>query len=509
MLTAGTPHYFWFDGTNWQLLNPQTGEANFVGTCTTAVATAAKLGTLANYSLVNPSVVIIKFTGQATALTTLNVNSTGAKNVMYKGKQATPGLIRDGQNGVFFYDGTNWNLLNASSDEIIGYGICATAIGTAAKVVQIPNFQLTIGSFIAVKFTNGNSSTTATLNVNTTGAYGIRRDGNAITAATIPAGLIACLVFNGTYWEIINPIGDLQPAITGAASSTDLLVKPLTTGGQPQTRALNTLLLSPEAQTANTQILMAPATKGAVPTLKALSDLLQSPAAATANTQVLMAPATKGNAPTLKPINDFVLKTEGATRLALTAGVEGTSIKSYVAGLTRPGTYSFDAHNASDDPFVFPGVDTWSRCLAIIHANTEQLWCSVIAIPFGGTDTYINTAQSGTWSGWNMIGGGRGFNFVSYPLVSNTTTEITLQINALNFVFLYSGPSANGIFRAYIVLPPGTTYKLLDSGNSLLNMTFSDTGAPPSNTPGKVTIMLTQGALASGVTAYHLTLKLT
>ena len=81
---------------------------------------------------------------------------------------------------------------------------CSTAIDTAAKTAAFANFVLEAGCLIAVKFTNGNSASGATLNVNSTGAKAIQYNGSAIpTNAIVPNG-IYLLVYDGTNWALLN-----------------------------------------------------------------------------------------------------------------------------------------------------------------------------------------------------------------------------------------------------------------------------------------------------------------
>ena len=64
------------------------------------------------------------------------------------------------------------------------FGTCTTPAATAAKVVELSNFDTLInGVTIHVKFTNGNTAASPTLNVNSTGAYPIYRY-NTITPGT-------------------------------------------------------------------------------------------------------------------------------------------------------------------------------------------------------------------------------------------------------------------------------------------------------------------------------------
>lgn len=55
----------------------------------------------------------------------------------------------------------------------IPYGTCSVAVGTAAKTATISGVTLSEGTQVRVKFTNGNSAATPTLNINSTGAKSI------------------------------------------------------------------------------------------------------------------------------------------------------------------------------------------------------------------------------------------------------------------------------------------------------------------------------------------------
>jgi hypothetical protein len=62
------------------------------------------------------------------------------------------------------------------------YGECGTAESTAAKTASITGFVLTKGVTVYIKFTNKNSASNPTLNINSTGAKAIMKYGT--TAAT-------------------------------------------------------------------------------------------------------------------------------------------------------------------------------------------------------------------------------------------------------------------------------------------------------------------------------------
>ena len=93
-------------------------------------------------------------------------------------------------------------------------GTCPTAGATAAKTATVNHglyFPLEVGTTVSVVFSNSNtaSPTSLTLNVNNTGAYGIRLVRNA-SIQTLPftggliAGVAYLLSFSGSYWFVMN-----------------------------------------------------------------------------------------------------------------------------------------------------------------------------------------------------------------------------------------------------------------------------------------------------------------
>lgn len=100
--------------------------------------------------------------------------------------------------------------INDTDYGVIGklpYGVCGTAAGTAAKTATVDseNFVLETGVTVIVKFTNSNSASSPTLNVNSTGAIPIKRYGTtAVSTGTTTTGWIAGAVqmftYDGTNW---------------------------------------------------------------------------------------------------------------------------------------------------------------------------------------------------------------------------------------------------------------------------------------------------------------------
>jgi cysteine sulfinate desulfinase/cysteine desulfurase-like protein len=100
---------------------------------------------------------------------------------------------------------------------------CATAASTAAKVVTIAGYTLEAGTLIAVKYTNGNTASSPTINVNGGGAKAVRLSGGAPTA-TSGTGAAYCVTngtvmyyYDGSYFNQLGS-GDITDAAYSAMS---------------------------------------------------------------------------------------------------------------------------------------------------------------------------------------------------------------------------------------------------------------------------------------------------
>ena len=90
------------------------------------------------------------------------------------------------------------------------FGTCTTAAATAAKVVTVDttkyDFALVEGVRVTVRFSNNNTASTPTLNVNSTGAKGIKyRNSTTIKGASSwRANDIIEFVYDGTNWLVLG-----------------------------------------------------------------------------------------------------------------------------------------------------------------------------------------------------------------------------------------------------------------------------------------------------------------
>lgn len=102
------------------------------------------------------------------------------------------------------------------------YGVCSTAVGTAAKTVTLDvsgTVSLFAGMIIRVKFTNGNTAANPTLNVNSTGAIAIKYCGVA-PMAPWSAGQIFTLIYDGTNWYTVDGMAILGETQITASTQT-------------------------------------------------------------------------------------------------------------------------------------------------------------------------------------------------------------------------------------------------------------------------------------------------
>ena len=89
----------------------QTNVTNYA-TCSTAAATAAKTVTCSGFYLATGSKITVKFTITNTASSpTLNVNSTGAKPIYYRGSAISTGYLAANRTYTFVYNGTQYELI--------------------------------------------------------------------------------------------------------------------------------------------------------------------------------------------------------------------------------------------------------------------------------------------------------------------------------------------------------------------------------------------------------------
>ena len=139
------------------------------------------------------------------------------------------------------------NLLN---NKMIKYGTCSTVASTVAKTVTISGFSLVSGALVVVKFSNGNSASSPTLNINSTGAKRIYRDGSSSDSLDLVSGEVVMLAYDGTYYRVID-IPDASTTRAGKVRLNNALTSTSTTEAltAAQGKALNDKISDIDFQT--------------------------------------------------------------------------------------------------------------------------------------------------------------------------------------------------------------------------------------------------------------------
>ena len=184
------------------------------GACSTAAATKAKAVTLSGFTLVTGAIVGVKFSYDNTATApTLNVNSTGAKSIYYKGEAVAAGLLKASYVYLFQYNGAQYELLNPVAQSGGGFypAIVVTA-PTGSTVTATDGETSLVGTEVSGKWTfqipsygawnitatlNGQTATTS-VSVTEVKQYTVTLTYFAATiAVTYPSGS-TCTCSNGT-----------------------------------------------------------------------------------------------------------------------------------------------------------------------------------------------------------------------------------------------------------------------------------------------------------------------
>lgn len=108
--------------------------------------------------------------------------------------------------------------INAKSEDF--YGECNISPSTVAKTVTTLNggFVLKKGAKVSVKFLQGHTASTMTLNVDGTGAKNVYRDGSNLSSTMIKASNVYEFVYDGTYWRIVGVDTDTTYSLVTTSS---------------------------------------------------------------------------------------------------------------------------------------------------------------------------------------------------------------------------------------------------------------------------------------------------
>jgi len=245
-------------------------------TCSTGASTAAKTVTLTGFTLVKGAKLIVYLENANTAQSalTLNVNSTGAKTIRWNGS-VTSATVYAMTAGYYncYYDGTYWCMessfeaKNARESNFATSSCksrarqtftCSTGASTVAKAVSVGSYTLGTRDEVLIYFSNANTASNPTLNVNSTGAKPIKVFGTSpnSTNKLLGVGTYYCQ-YDGTNWNcypygLTNGItaGNMQSVTSDAvAKALDYSTSEVNTGtkwrdGRPIYRKYQTCSLN-------------------------------------------------------------------------------------------------------------------------------------------------------------------------------------------------------------------------------------------------------------------------
>lgn len=225
---------------------PSLGEAR--GICTTTGTSATKTVTLADYVLVNGNLVQIRFNNSVPASSTLNINSTGAKPIYYKGSAIAADVISSGDVALLTYNsslGNNgaYNLITTNRAYLIpssgipgsdlaedvqnyilaGRKLVATYNGLNQTLDATPAQLYTswqTGNYICLKEVNSGDYEIPLTFINSTSTQavfsGIIRDYNTGTAQSV----IYLVSSDQSVTKTVTPIGGSGTGYTGPTITT-------------------------------------------------------------------------------------------------------------------------------------------------------------------------------------------------------------------------------------------------------------------------------------------------
>lgn len=207
--------------TNWPsakningMLVQGTADRTNYGACSTAAATAAKSVPCSGFALINGAEITVKFTVTNTAANpTLNVNSTGAKPIYYRGSAIPAGQLAANRTYNFRYNGSQYELVGDLDTNTVNL----TGVkGNAESSYRTGNVNLTPANLGL-----GNVNNTADANKSVKYASSA---GNADTLDNLHASNFIKVADNSTSVETIQTIGldpsfhDVQNAEIGIPS---------------------------------------------------------------------------------------------------------------------------------------------------------------------------------------------------------------------------------------------------------------------------------------------------
>jgi len=168
--------------TKWQTARTIEGitidgsvDRTHYGTCSTVSATVAKTVSITGFTLATGARITVRFTYCITVSgATLNVTSTGAKSIYYKGAVLPAGYVQTNALVTLIYDGTYWrvvgDLVQSQVDDL--ETSVATLEASKINIVQyaIPVSSIAVGGGITIATSLPNGGDIINVNIYCNGA---------------------------------------------------------------------------------------------------------------------------------------------------------------------------------------------------------------------------------------------------------------------------------------------------------------------------------------------------
>ena len=256
-LTAGSEAQDWYfvqrmylpDGTitkTWVLDN--TGTAVPVRTATTYDLVIAMVRIPAGASVITDSMITdYRYDNDKCGIVHAAVDYIDTTELATQLNAAAQEFITAAENSLTTWQGTFDQWFNAIKNQLSGdaagalelsknsraYCVVDSASTVTAKTAVLDGYYLANGQTVYVRFVNS-APANATLNINGTGDLPIYNKDMRITAADIPAGTVAALVYNGTYYALLNA-ANASGGVSYAEASGTSTVTAATESGLPST----------------------------------------------------------------------------------------------------------------------------------------------------------------------------------------------------------------------------------------------------------------------------------
>lgn len=180
---------------------------------------------------IDPETKLVRFHGKTQLLESISFEDNSLEggclvDGSITGSKLEPGIEIDGSIARLTNPQSIDGITFDGSEPVIHFAQCTTQGSTTRKAVTVTNWSQTVGGFVLVQFTNTNTATNPTLNINGTGELPIYYQSTNVQSDKLVSGRVYMFVYTGNSFDVVGDIApDVQdesvrmvPAETSAAS---------------------------------------------------------------------------------------------------------------------------------------------------------------------------------------------------------------------------------------------------------------------------------------------------